>query len=72
MAKQVSNGDNHSAAKPPPTPSPLRFSKFFQVLFDVIPIGPIHPLKTLRLQSLVLICFCLIHAMQSLARLSFH
>ena len=35
MSKEVSNGDHNSAAKAPPTPSPLRFSKFFQVyLFD--------------------------------------
>jgi hypothetical protein len=31
MSKEASNGDHNSAAKAPPTPSPLRFSKFFQV-----------------------------------------
>lgn len=31
MAKEVSNGDHNSVTKPPPTPSPLRNSKFFQV-----------------------------------------
>lgn len=32
MAKEASNGDNHAASKPPPSPSPLRNSKFFQVM----------------------------------------
>lgn len=32
MAKEASNGNHNSATKAPPTPSPLRFSKYFQVL----------------------------------------
>ena len=32
MAKEASNGDNNGATKPPPSPSPLRNSKFFQVM----------------------------------------
>ncbi|XP_029120235.1 UDP-glucuronic acid decarboxylase 6 isoform X2 [Elaeis guineensis] len=32
MAKESSNGDQHTITRPPPTPSPLRFSKFFQVI----------------------------------------
>lgn len=32
MAQEISNGNHNSASKPPPTPSPLRFSKFFQVI----------------------------------------
>lgn len=32
MEKSSSNGDQQTT-KPPPTPSPLRFSKFFQVKF---------------------------------------
>lgn len=31
MAKEASNGDQNSVTKPPPMPSPLRNSKFFQV-----------------------------------------
>lgn len=38
MAKESTNGDNHSVTKPPPTPSPLRFSKFFQVYFELLGI----------------------------------
>lgn len=35
MAQEVSNGNHNSSAKPPPTPSPLRFSKFFQVTLQL-------------------------------------
>jgi hypothetical protein len=33
MAQKETNGSNgeHISTRPPPTPSPLRFSKFFQV-----------------------------------------
>jgi hypothetical protein len=33
MAQKEANGSNgeHAVTRPPPTPSPLRFSKFFQV-----------------------------------------
>ncbi|CAI0411366.1 unnamed protein product [Linum tenue] len=34
-----SNGDHSSAAKPPPTPSPLRFSKFFQSNMRILVTG---------------------------------
>ncbi|RWW12153.1 hypothetical protein GW17_00024192 [Ensete ventricosum] len=30
MAKESANGEQHTITRPPPTPSPLRFSKFFQ------------------------------------------
>lgn len=33
MAKELANGDQHTITRPPPIPSPLRFSKFFQVIF---------------------------------------
>ena len=33
MAKEGSNGNSHASTKPPPTPSPLRSAKFFQVSF---------------------------------------
>ncbi|KAJ0101977.1 hypothetical protein Patl1_06317 [Pistacia atlantica] len=36
--KKASNG-NHNAAKPPPTPSPLRFSKFFQSNMRILVTG---------------------------------
>ncbi|KAJ0046174.1 hypothetical protein Pint_06259 [Pistacia integerrima] len=38
MAQEASNG-NHNAAKPPPTPSPLRFSKFFQSNMRILVTG---------------------------------
>lgn len=31
MANSSANGENQTTTKPPPLPSPLRFSKFFQV-----------------------------------------
>jgi hypothetical protein len=31
MAQNTSNGEHQITTKPPPLPSPLRFSKFFQV-----------------------------------------
>ena len=43
MAKESTNGDNHSVTKPPPTPSPLRFSKFFQVYFELLAIRSAFP-----------------------------
>ncbi|CAI0443117.1 unnamed protein product [Linum tenue] len=33
------NGDHNAAAKPPPTPSPLRFSKFFQSNMRILVTG---------------------------------
>ncbi|XP_041005294.1 UDP-glucuronic acid decarboxylase 6 isoform X2 [Juglans microcarpa x Juglans regia] len=39
MAKEASNGDNHAATKPPPTPSPLRNSKFFQSNLRILVTG---------------------------------
>ncbi|KAB5538834.1 hypothetical protein DKX38_016367 [Salix brachista] len=39
MSKEVSNGDHNSAAKAPPTPSPLRFSKFFQSNMRILVTG---------------------------------
>jgi hypothetical protein len=36
MAKEASNGDSHGATKPPPSPSPLRNSKFFQVIMVIL------------------------------------
>ena len=35
MAKEASNGDTNAASKPPPSPSPLRNSKFFQVMMGL-------------------------------------
>ncbi|KAJ4719848.1 UDP-glucuronic acid decarboxylase [Melia azedarach] len=39
MAQEVSNGNHNSSAKPPPTPSPLRFSKFFQSNMRILVTG---------------------------------
>ncbi|KAK9283979.1 hypothetical protein L1049_012237 [Liquidambar formosana] len=39
MAKEASNGDHNSATKPPPTPSPLRNSKFFQSNMRILVTG---------------------------------
>ncbi|KAG6760240.1 hypothetical protein POTOM_036747 [Populus tomentosa] len=39
MSKEASNGDHNSAAKAPPTPSPLRFSKFFQSNMRILITG---------------------------------
>lgn len=36
MAKEGSNGNSHISSKPPPTPSPLRSAKFFQVSFSFL------------------------------------
>jgi hypothetical protein len=40
MAQKEANGSNgeHAVSRPPPTPSPLRFSKFFQV--RDLPLSP--------------------------------
>ncbi|KAG1339198.1 UDP-glucuronic acid decarboxylase 6 [Cocos nucifera] len=39
MAKESSNGDQHTITRPPPTPSPLRFSKFFQANLRILVSG---------------------------------
>ncbi|KAF2318726.1 hypothetical protein GH714_010328 [Hevea brasiliensis] len=39
MAKEAANGNHNSASKPPPTPSPLRFSKFFQSNMRILVTG---------------------------------
>ncbi|XP_043816867.1 UDP-glucuronic acid decarboxylase 6 isoform X2 [Manihot esculenta] len=39
MAKEATNGNHNSASKPPPTPSPLRFSKFFQSNMRILVTG---------------------------------
>ncbi|RWR76790.1 UDP-glucuronic acid decarboxylase 6 [Cinnamomum micranthum f. kanehirae] len=39
MAKESSNGENHSVSKPPPNPSPLRNSKFFQANMRILVTG---------------------------------
>ncbi|XP_059456844.1 UDP-glucuronic acid decarboxylase 6-like [Corylus avellana] len=39
MAKESSNGDSHGAVKPPPSPSPLRNSKFFQSNMRILVTG---------------------------------
>ncbi|MQL74747.1 hypothetical protein Taro_007114, partial [Colocasia esculenta] len=39
MAKEASNGEQRAVTKPPPTPSPLRFSKFFQANLRILVTG---------------------------------
>ncbi|GFS37373.1 UDP-XYL synthase 5 [Actinidia rufa] len=39
MATNSSNGDHQTTRKPPPTPSPLRFSKFFQSNMRILITG---------------------------------
>ncbi|CAK9188313.1 unnamed protein product [Ilex paraguariensis] len=39
MANNSSNGDYQTTTKPPPTPSPLRFSKFFQPNLRILVTG---------------------------------
>ncbi|KAJ6909558.1 UDP-glucuronic acid decarboxylase 6 [Populus alba x Populus x berolinensis] len=39
MAKEASNGNHNSATKAPPTPSPLRFSKYFQSNMRILVTG---------------------------------
>ncbi|KAJ0021644.1 hypothetical protein Pint_32340 [Pistacia integerrima] len=39
MANNSSNGDNQTTTKPPPLPSPLRFSKFFQSNMRILVTG---------------------------------
>uniref|UniRef100_A0A3Q7IYT7 UDP-glucuronate decarboxylase n=1 Tax=Solanum lycopersicum TaxID=4081 RepID=A0A3Q7IYT7_SOLLC len=39
MAKNTANGDHQTTTKPPPTPSPLRFSKFFQPNMRILVTG---------------------------------
>ena len=43
MAQKEANGSNGEQAvtRPPPTPSPLRFSKFFQVRDLSLPLSPL-------------------------------
>jgi UDP-glucuronate decarboxylase len=41
MAQKETNGSNgeHTTSRPPPTPSPLRFSKFFQANLRILVTG---------------------------------
>ncbi|CAL9039020.1 UDP-glucuronic acid decarboxylase 6 [Musa acuminata AAA Group] len=39
MAKETANGEQHTITRPPPTPSPLRFSKFFQPNLRILVTG---------------------------------
>ncbi|KAG0500559.1 hypothetical protein HPP92_000631 [Vanilla planifolia] len=39
MAKESANGEQHTVIRPPPTPSPLRFSKFFQANLRILVTG---------------------------------
>jgi hypothetical protein len=44
MAQKETNGSNgEHTTRPPPTPSPLRFSKFFQVRAQRDPVARISP-----------------------------